>query len=100
MSSMKIPFCRVDCSGKELAYIREVLDTGWLTTASKALEFEKRFGDTVQAKHAIAVNSCTAALHLALEGLGTKSDDEVLVPTMTFTASAEVIRYLNAHPVF
>ena len=97
---MKIPFCRVVCEGNELAYVREVLASGWLTTAGKALEFERRFAETVQAKHAVAVNSCTSALHLALEAIGVKPGDEVFVPTMTFTASAEVVRYMNAHPVF
>jgi dTDP-4-amino-4,6-dideoxygalactose transaminase len=96
---MKIPFCRIDCDGHEMDYVREVLASGWLTTGSKAFEFERRFAETVQAKHAVAANSCTAALHLALEALGVRPGDEVFVPTMTFTASAEVIRYLGAHPV-
>lgn len=97
---MKIPFCRVSCEGNETAYVREVLASGWLTTGSKSLEFERRFAGVVQARHAVAVNSCTAALHLALEAIGVKPGDEVFVPTMTFTASAEVVRYMNAHPVF
>lgn len=97
---MKIPFSRVTCDGNELAYIREVLDSGWLTTASKAFDFEKQFGAAVGAKHACAVNSCTSALHLALEALGIGAGSKVFVPAMTFTASAEVIRYLNADPVF
>jgi dTDP-4-amino-4,6-dideoxygalactose transaminase len=94
-----IPFARVSCDGNELAYIREVLESGWLTTASKAQEFERRFADMVKASHACAVNSCTAALHLALEALGVGPGNKVMVPSMTFTASAEVIRYLNADPV-
>lgn len=97
---MKVPYCRVDCGGNELAYIREVLASGWLTTGAKALELERRFAAAVGAEHAIAVNSCTSALHLALEAAGVKAGDRVFVPTMTFTASAEVIRYLNADPVF
>ena len=97
---MKVPYCRIACDGNELAYVREVLASGWLTTGAKALELERRFAEAVQAGHAIAVNSCTSALHLALEALGVKAGDEVFVPTMTFTASAEVIRYMNAHPVF
>jgi dTDP-4-amino-4,6-dideoxygalactose transaminase len=97
---MKIPYCRISCEGNEAAYVREVLASGWLTTGGKALEFERRFAEAIQAQHAIAVNSCTSALHLALEAIGVKSGDEVFVPTMTFTASAEVIRYLGAHPVF
>ena len=97
---MKVPYCRIDCDGNELAYIKEVLASGWLTTGAKALDFERRFAEAVGAEHAVAVNSCTSALHLALEAAGVKAGDEVFVPTMTFTASAEVVRYLNAHPVF
>ncbi len=96
----KIPFAKVICDGNELAYIREVLESGWLTTASKAQRFEKEFAAFIKARHAYAVNSCTSAMHLALEALGVGPDDQVLVPTMTFTATAEVVRYLGADPVF
>ncbi len=100
MAALKIPFARVVCDGNELAYLREVVRSGWLTTAEKTFELEKRFGEAVGARYACAVNSCTAALHLALEALGVRPGDRVFVPTMTFTASAEIIRYLDAHPVF
>ncbi len=96
---MKIPFSKVDCSGNELSYIQEVLESGWLTTASKAIEFEDRFRSMIGSKYAFAVNSCTSALHLALEAAGVGAGDKVLVPSMTFTASAEVIRYLGADPL-
>lgn len=95
-----IPFSRVCCDGKEIEYVQEVLASGWLTTASKAHLFEQRFGELVGARHAVAVNSCTAALHIALEAVGVSRGDKVLVPTMTFAATAEVIRYLDADPVF
>ena len=95
-----IPFARVSCDGNELTYLREVLESGWLTTASKAQKFERKFAQEVGARFAIAVNSCTAALHLGLEALGIGPGDKVFVPTMTFTASAEVVRYLGADPVF
>jgi len=95
----KIPFAKIHISDKERELVKEVLDSGWLTTAGKTLEFEKRFAEYVGAPYACAVNSCTAALHLGLEALGVRADDEVFVPSMTFTASAEVIRYLGAHPV-
>ena len=88
---MKIPFARVDCSGNERKYLQEVIESGWLTTAGKAREFERRFAEAVGAKHAIAVNSCTSALHLAVEALGVKEGERVFVPTMTFTATAEVV---------
>jgi len=97
---MNIPFSKVDCSGNELAYVSEVLKSGWLTTAGKCAEFEKRFAEAVGAKYACAVNSATAALHLAVEAIGIGPGDKVFVPTMTFTASAEVIRYMGADPVF
>jgi dTDP-4-amino-4,6-dideoxygalactose transaminase len=96
----KIPFCKVQCQGNELSYVKEVLESGWLTTAGKTQEFEERFAETVQARYALAVSSCTGALHLGLEALGVGPGDKVLVPTMTFTASAEVVRYLGADPVF
>jgi dTDP-4-amino-4,6-dideoxygalactose transaminase len=98
--TMNIPFCKVDCSGNELNYVKEVIESGWLTTAGKCVEFEKQFGHKVGGKYACAVNSATAALHLAAEALGIGPGDKVFVPTMTFTASAEVIRYLGADPVF
>jgi dTDP-4-amino-4,6-dideoxygalactose transaminase len=97
---MKIPFSKVDCSGNESEYINQVLKSGWLTTSSKAEEFELFFRTLIGVKHAIALNSCTSALHLALEAIGVGPGDKVLVPSMTFTSSAEVIRYLGADPIF
>lgn len=73
--------------------------SGWLTTGAKAHEFENNFAAFVGARFALAVNSCTAALHLALEAIGLKSGDEVLLPTLTFTATAEVVTYFGAKPV-
>lgn len=96
----QIPFSKVVCDGNELKYIREVLKSGWLTTAEKTHRFEIEFAAFVNARYAYAVNSCTAALHLALEALGVGPGDKVLVPTMTFTATAEVVRYLGADPIF
>jgi len=96
----KIPFSRVICDGRELDLIREVLNSGWLTTAGKCFEFEKKFSAEVDGKFAIAVNSATAALHLAMDALGIGPGDEVIVPSLTFTASAEVVRYMGADPVF
>jgi len=97
---MKIPFAKVPICGNELKYIKEVLESGWLTTADKAAVFEHEFARYVGARYACAVNSCTAALHLGLEALGVSTGEKVFVQSMTFTASAEVIRYLRAHPVF
>ena len=98
--NLKIPYARVPVSGNEQKYVEEVLKSGWLTTAGKAASFEEKFAKATQAKFACAVNSGTAALHLGLEALGVKPGDRVFVPSMTFTASAEIIRYLQANPVF
>jgi dTDP-4-amino-4,6-dideoxygalactose transaminase len=97
--TIKVPFFQVRCQGRELQYVSEVLASGWLTTASKAFELERRFAQAVGAARACAVNSCTAALHLAAEAIGIAPGDHVFVPTMTFTATAEVLRYLGAEPV-
>jgi dTDP-4-amino-4,6-dideoxygalactose transaminase len=97
---MKVPFSKVSCRGNELKYLKEVLKSGWLTTAGKTKKFEDQFADIIGAEYACAVNSCTAALHLGIEALGVKKGDKVFVPDMTFTASAEVIRYAGAVPVF
>lgn len=97
---MNIPFFRFSMAGDEVENVRGVLESGWLTTGSKAHEFEERFAEAVGARYACAVNSCTAALHLAAEAVGISRGDKVFVPTMTFTATAEVVRYLGADPVF
>jgi perosamine synthetase len=77
----------------------EVVRSGWLTMGPKTIEFERQFASYVGAKHAIGVNSCTAGLHIALEAIGLRQGDEVLVPTTTFTATAEVVVYFKAIPV-
>jgi len=97
---MNIPFSKISLTGNESKYINEVLASGWLTTSSKAMDFEKNFAEFVGARFACAVNSCTAALHLAIEAAGIGAGDKVLVPSLTFTASAEIIRYMGADPVF
>jgi perosamine synthetase len=94
-----IPFHVPDVGDEEIAEVLDVLRSGWLTTGPKTREFEREFAAMVGAKHAVAVNSCTAALHLALEAAGLREGDEVLVPTMTFAATAEVVTYFKARPV-
>ena len=80
--------------------IKQVLDSGWITTGPRTRQFEAEFARYVGAKHAIAVNSCTAAMHLALEAIGLGADDEVITTPYTFAATAEVVRYFGARPVF
>lgn len=94
-----MPFARPSIGEEEIAAVVDTIRSGWLTTGPKTLEFEKAFAAAVGARHALAVNSATAGLHLALEAAGIGQDDLVLTTTWTFTATAEVIRYLGAHPV-
>jgi perosamine synthetase len=94
-----IPFHVPQIDEDEIRSVVETLKSGWLTTGMKAKRFEEDFARYVGSCHAIAVNSCTAALHLALEAVGIQEGDEVIVPTMTFTASAEVVLYFKAKPV-
>ena len=98
--NMKVPFAIPECGNEEIEEVAAVIKSGWLTTASRCAQFEKDFAEYVGAKHALAVNSATAALHLGLEALGIKAGDKLLVPTFTFTATAEVVRYMGADPVF
>lgn len=94
-----VPFFRPEIGDAEIAEVVDTLRSGWLTTGPKVRRFESEFASFVGAPHALALNSCTAALHLALEALHVKADDVVLVPTMTFAATAEVVRYLGAIPL-
>ena len=93
-----LPFALPDITNAEINAVVETLRSGWITTGPRAKELEQQFAEAVGATHAVAVISCTAALHLALEALGVGPGDEVIVPTLTFAASAEVVRYLGAHP--
>ena len=96
---IEIPFHRAYLGEDEVRAVAEVVRSGWLTMGPKTLQFEKEFAAYIGVTHAIAVNSCTAALHLCLEAIGIGPGDEVLVPTNTFAATAEVVTYFNARPV-
>jgi len=96
---MKVPFFRPDIGTEEIEEVVASLKSGWLTTGPRVRRFEEEFARAVGGAHAVAVNSCTAALHLAVEALGLKAGEAVLVPAMTFAATAEVIRYLGAIPI-
>jgi dTDP-4-amino-4,6-dideoxygalactose transaminase len=94
-----IPFFKPSIGDEEIRDVTECLKSGWLTTGKFAKQFESDFAEYIGAEHAVALNSCTAALHLALEAVGLKEGELVIVPTMTFAATAEVVRYFNAIPV-
>jgi perosamine synthetase len=94
-----LPFAMPDIGEAEAASVVETLRSGWLTTGPKVRRFEADFAEYVGCHHAVAVNSATAALHLALSAVGLEEGDEVLVPTMTFAATAEVVLYFKARPV-
>ncbi|MDR1317692.1 MAG: DegT/DnrJ/EryC1/StrS family aminotransferase [Spirochaetales bacterium] len=95
-----IPFARPDIGRGEEEAVLRVLRSGWLTTASEAKSFEEEFARYVGSPYALAVNSATAGLHLALEALGTGPGDRVITSPYTFTATAGVIRHLGADPLF
>ena len=95
-----IPFALPDIGEEEIAEVVDSLRSGWITTGPKTRRFEQEFAEFLGGDvEAVAVNSATAGLHLALEAIGIGPDDEVITTTHTFTATAEVIRYMGAHPV-
>jgi dTDP-4-amino-4,6-dideoxygalactose transaminase len=94
-----LPFARPSIDEDDIAAVAEAMRSGWITTGPKVREFESAFARRIGTRHAVALNSATAALHLALDAISLGPGDEVLVPTNTFTASAEVVRYFGARPV-
>lgn len=99
-TSTFIPFAVPSIDQEEIDAVASAMRSGWLTTGPKTKEFESAFASAVGTKHALAVNSWTAGAHLAMEAMGVKEGDVVITPTWTFTATAEVSRYLGAHPYF
>jgi dTDP-4-amino-4,6-dideoxygalactose transaminase len=95
----KVPFYRPDICEPEIQEVVDTLRSGWLTTGPRVKQFEESFAAAVGAPHAVALNSCTAALHLAVHALGLRPGDGVLVPTLTFAATAEVVRYEGGIPI-
>jgi len=98
-SYMEIPFHKPYITEDEISGVVNALRSGWITMGPKTMEFEDKFREYIGSRNAISMNSCTACLHLALKAIGLKEGDEVIVPTITFTATAEVITYFNARPV-
>lgn len=96
---MQIPFHKTHTTDDELNAAIEAIKSGWLTMGPKTVEFENRFKEYIGSTEAVSMNSATAALHLALKAAGLKRGDEVIVPTTTFVATAEVVTYFDAIPV-
>src|SRR5262245_20569801 len=95
-----IPVAQPSLTGNERRYVLDCLDTGWISSIGKYIGlFEKEFARFCSVEHAIATNNGTTALLLALVALGVQPGDEVLVPTLTYVASANVVRYCHATPV-
>ena len=95
----EIPFHKPCIGEEELEEIRDTLENGWLTMGPKTIKFEKAFRKKVKAQHAVSMNSCTAALHLALKVIDIQENDEIIIPAITFAATGEVVRYFNAKPI-
>jgi len=99
LKSQFLPFHVPDITEDVIQSVVETLRSGWLTTGPKVRQLEVDFSGYVGSRHAVAVNSGTAALHLALDAVGINERDEILVPTITFAATAEVVNYFKARPV-
>jgi len=94
-----LPFSQPDIGQAEIDEVVDTLRSGWITTGPKTQEFERRFAEYMGTRHAIAVNSCTGGLHVALAAVGIGPGDEVIVPTMTFCSTANVVVHLGGTPV-
>lgn len=94
-----VPFHKPYITEEEVAEVLDSLRSGWLTMGPKTIAFEGQFRDYIGCRNAVSVNSCTAGLHLSLMAIGLQEGDEVILPTLTFTATAEVVTYFRAKPV-
>ncbi len=101
MSERRIPIAVPDLGGNEKAYLVDCIESGWISSAGKYVEaFERAFAEYCGVRHAIACTSGTTALHVALLALGVGPGDEVIVPTLTFVATANAVSYCGARPRF
>ncbi|NIT59125.1 MAG: aminotransferase class I/II-fold pyridoxal phosphate-dependent enzyme [Aliifodinibius sp.] len=95
-----IPYCQHSIDEDEIQEVVDTLRSDWLTSGPRTLKFEQEFADFIGCRYAVAVSSCTAGLHLALNVCGIGPNDEVITTPFTFCATAEVIEYQRARPVF
>lgn len=96
----KIPLFELNFDEAEENAVLDTIRSKWISTGPKTSEFENKFASMLKVDHAVALSNCTVALHLALKVLGIKDGDEVICPSLTFVATVNSIRYLNAIPVF
>ena len=96
----KIPLFELNFDEAEENAALETIRSKWISTGPKTTEFENKFSSMLNVKHSVALSNCTVALHLAMKILGIKDGDEVICPSLTFVATANSIRYVNAIPVF
>lgn len=96
----KIPLFDLNFDEAEENAVLETIRSKWISTGPKTIEFENKFASMLNAKHSVALSNCTVALHLAMKILDIKDGDEVICPSLTFVATANSIRYVNAIPVF
>lgn len=97
---MKIPITKIDFTDEDYTNVLDVLKSGWIVQGKKVKEFEDIFSELTGAKYSVAVTSCTTALHLALIVSDIKKDDEVIIPSFTWIATANAVEYVGAKPVF
>ena len=102
IQSMKpIPVASADVTGNEEKYVAEAIRSSWISSSGKYLDqFEAEFAELCDSKYALSCSNGTVALHLALLGLGLRPGDEVIVPSMTYIATANAVRYCGAEPIF
>lgn len=100
MKNKFIVFGKPEITEKDIKSVEKVLRSGWLGRGPMAEEFENKFAQYQNKKYAVATNSCTSALYLALKVIGIKADDEVITSPITFAATANVITHLGGRPVF
>lgn len=100
MADERIPITQVAIGEEEKRRVLQVLDSGWLVQGKQVAEFEKRIAQYVSLSHGIATTSCTSSLHVAVQGLGLKPGDEVIVPAFTWISTANCVAFCGATPVF
>ena len=100
MTNWRIPLADLDIGEEEKAAVMDVLDRRWLTMGEVTQAFEREFAQFVGTEHAFAVGNCTEALHMACLVAGVGPGDEVIVPSLTFVATANAVAYCGATPVF